>query len=213
MKAFLVCLLSLVSLVYGVEGVVIRVSDGDTITIKTDEGTTKVRLDGIDAPEAKQANGQDSKRYLSKRILNKSVEVKGSSRDKYGRLLGTVYLGNENINLTMLAKGWAWHYKQFSTRKDYADAESAARTAKVGLWSNPDALEPWKFRHPKKYGVVQEVLDEGNRSEAAQFRYWVSNSGKTHNQNCKQFYGNAGTGYYTNTPSAVDAKCCGGAGR
>ncbi len=79
-----------------------RVSDGDTITIEAGGQKEKVRLNGIDAPESKQAGGQEARQYLAARILIKQVRIEGSSLDRYGRLLGTVYLGSENINLAMI---------------------------------------------------------------------------------------------------------------
>ena len=57
-------------------GKVIKVSDGDTITVLQDKRQIKVRLYGIDAPELKQPYGKKSKQFLSNLITGKIAEVK-----------------------------------------------------------------------------------------------------------------------------------------
>ncbi len=206
-----VLLIFLCPAIYALEGVCIRVADGDTITIKAGNVEEKIRLDGIDAPESSQPSGREAKQYLSGRVLKQTVRVEGSQRDRYGRLLGTVYVGGKNINLEMLRKGWAWDYVQYSKGGEYTLAEREARQAKRGLWAESSPLPPWEYRHPERYGHSKRIAAEKGRPEAATAMYWISNSGKTHNRRCKQFLGNKGTGHYSDTPSGVDAKCCGGA--
>jgi len=94
-------------------GKVVGISDGDTITVlRNDVGGVarmKVRLAGIDAPESKQAHGSKAKLALSRKIHGKTVRVVHSKRDRYGRILGDVYLSGEWINLAMVSSGYAWH--------------------------------------------------------------------------------------------------------
>ena len=76
-----------------IDALVIKVADGDTITILDEQKKThKVRLQGIDAPEKKQAYGEKSKQNLSLLIYNKKVEIEFSKYDKYGRIIGKVSL-------------------------------------------------------------------------------------------------------------------------
>ena len=97
-----------------VSGRVISVADGDTITIIGDGNTQyKIRLNAIDAPEKSQAFGQKSKQQLSNYVFDKDVTVTWKSKDKYGRVLGTVFVGNTDINLQMVRDGFAHHYKRF----------------------------------------------------------------------------------------------------
>ena len=70
----------------------------------------RIRLLGIDAPESNQAFGQKSKQYLSSLIFNKNVSITYKEKDQYGRILGTIFYENENINLKMVQAGLAWHY-------------------------------------------------------------------------------------------------------
>ncbi len=195
------------------DSVCIHVSDGDTIKVKIKGETVKVRLNGIDAPELKQRFGEKSQKYLSDLIFNKQVKVNGHSKDKYGRLLGTVYLNGENINLTMLKQGMAWDFKHYNAGTEYTKAEQEAKAKRRGLWADEAPIAPWVYRHPEKFGATDRIATEKQRPEAINALYWISNSGKTHNRNCKQFLDNSGTGTYSNTPGPVDAKCCGGAGR
>ena len=128
----------------------IRVADGDTLTVLgAANNQHKIRLQGIDAPESKQAFGQKSKRRLSDYVFGKDVTVKWKSKDKYGRMLGTVFVDGKDINLEMLKAGMAWHYKKYDSTPAYAQAESEARAAKRGLWQDKKPIEPEAFRKAK----------------------------------------------------------------
>ena len=84
-------------------GRVVRVADGDTITIIDPARTQyKIRLQGIDAPEKGQPFGRASGRFLACLVAGRDVKIQWSKKDKYGRILGTVFLDNRDINLEML---------------------------------------------------------------------------------------------------------------
>lgn len=129
-------------------GRVVGVSDGDTITIldDLDKGRFRVRLSGIDAPEKKQSFGKKAKQYLSELIFNKTVSIRFSAIDQYGRIIGRVYLDNMDVGLAMLSAGMAWHYAQYDNTPEYDAAEKQARAAGFGLWSDRAAVPPWDFR-------------------------------------------------------------------
>ena len=62
-----------------------------------------------------------------------------------------VYLeSGKELNLEILKAGFAWHYKRYSKRQDYADAEEVARKAGIGLWANKDPTPPWEWRREKR---------------------------------------------------------------
>lgn len=131
-------------------GKVVKVSDGDTITILTSDKTQyKIRLNDIDAPEKKQAFGNKSKDNLAKYIAGKTVKVEYKTKDKYKRILGTIYYNNIDINLQQVKDGYAWVYKKYSKNQDYYNAEKVARENKKGLWIDKSPLEPWEFRKKK----------------------------------------------------------------
>ena len=76
-----------------------------------------------------------------------SVEYK--ERDQYGRILGTIWLDGKDVNLQMVREGMAWRY-HYSKNEKYAAAQSAARAAKLGLWANPNAQDPWAYRKSQR---------------------------------------------------------------
>ncbi|MCG3698744.1 thermonuclease family protein [Aliarcobacter butzleri] len=124
-----------------------KVSDGDTITVLTSDKTQyKIRLNDIDAPEKKQAFGNKSKDNLAKYIAGKTVTVQYQKKDKYKRILGTIYYNNIDINLKQVKDGFAWVYKKYSKNQDYYNAEKLARDNKKGLWIDKNPIAPWEFR-------------------------------------------------------------------
>ncbi len=135
-----------------ITGRVIRVSDGDTITISvgSNRKTHRVRLAGIDTPETKQPYGAEARRQLNVLINSKIVTVEFEERDIYQRIVGKVIYQGRDINLEMLMCGLAWHYKQYSKDPKYAEAEKRARQAKLGLWRDPAPIPPWQFRKNRR---------------------------------------------------------------
>jgi len=162
----LLLLLSFSPFAEEIVGRVVRVADGDTLTVivqsvgsrvpRDHSVQHKIRLRGIDAPEKKQPFGRTAWRFLSGLVADREVRVTYAKRDKYGRILGTVYLDGRDINLEMLKAGYAWHYKRFDSTPAYAQAESAARTAKRGLWQDGNPTEPEAFRRVKRIHRVNK---------------------------------------------------------
>ena len=143
-----------------IEGRVVGVADGDTITVLgVGNRQTRVRLQGIDAPESGQAFGQVSKRNLSELVFERHVVVEYEKTDKYGRTLGKVLADGRDVNLLQVTAGLAWHYKHYqdeqssADRRLYADAETEARSAGRGLWADPGPIPPWDFRRGKRVAV------------------------------------------------------------
>lgn len=139
-----------------IEGRVVGVADGDTITVLDDNKVQhKIRLAGIDAPEKKQPFGQRSKQSLSDLVFDKAVTVETNKRDKYRREVGKVLVDGTDANLEQVKRGMAWHYKAYEReqpaidRKAYADEENEARAARLGLWADEEPVSPWAFRHNK----------------------------------------------------------------
>lgn len=132
-------------------GRVVKVSDGDTITVLTGRTQHRVRLAGIDAPEIKQPFGQASRKHLASMVAGKTVTVEWSKRDRYGRKVGKVTQG-EDVCLIQIRNGMAWHFKRYEReqipedRRAYAQAENEARAEHVGLWQNKRPVTPWDWR-------------------------------------------------------------------
>jgi endonuclease YncB( thermonuclease family) len=140
-----------------IKGKVVRVSDGDTIVVLDAQKVQhKIRLAGIDAPESKQAFGQVSKQGLADLVANKTVTVETNKIDRYGRQVGKVLLGKQDVCLSQLELGLAWFFRQYQNelsdadRKLYEDAEATAKDLKLGLWRDPAPTPPWEFRREKR---------------------------------------------------------------
>ena len=132
-------------------GRVVSVADGDTITVLDETNTQiKVRLDAIDAPELGQPFGQAAKKALSEMVFGRDVVVYRKKLDRWGRTIGHVIVDGVDTNLAMLEAGMAWHYKQYDKNKRLAEAEIAAREAKIGLWRDGEATSPWDWRAAKR---------------------------------------------------------------
>lgn len=129
-------------------GRVVRIADGDSFTIlDADRRQTKVRLSGIDAPEASQPFGQKSKQRLSSLIAGKDVHVHVENLDRYGRSVGRVDVEGNDVCLMMVLDGYAWWYRSYAMRAvDLEAAESEARAVRRGLWVDPQPVAPWVFR-------------------------------------------------------------------
>ena len=133
------------------QGKVVRVADGDTITILDSTNVqNKVRLNKIDAPEKKQAFGEVSRKHLASMVAGNVVKVEWTKKDKHGRILGDISIGTTNVNLRMVQDGLAWHFKAFDNTPAYAQAENEARAKKIGLWKDANPIPPWEFRKAKK---------------------------------------------------------------
>lgn len=134
-------------------GRVVRVADGDTITLlDADNRQHKIRLAGIDAPESYQAFGEKSRDNLASLVAGQDVAIDGDKLDRYRRRIGKVILNGRDINLVQIQAGFAWHYKKYAKeqsavdRAAYAKAEEVAQAQRRGLWSVPFPTPPWDFR-------------------------------------------------------------------
>lgn len=145
-----------------IEGRVVGVSDGDTITVlDSTKKQHKIRLSGIDAPEKAQPFGDQSKRNLSRMVFGKDVRVEWDKRDKYKRIVGKVWVQPESCpscpmtldaGHAQITVGLAWWYKKYANEQSpqdsgaYEFSEQEARAKRVGLWSDPKQVPPWEWR-------------------------------------------------------------------
>ena len=129
-------------------GKVVHIADGDTLTVlDADKVQHKIRLAGIDAPEKSQAFGTKAKEALAEKVHEKTVRVVWKEKDRYGRIVGEIHLGDRHINLEMVHDGWAWWYRTYAPKsKALEQAEADAKKEKRGLWRDKDPEPPWEFR-------------------------------------------------------------------
>lgn len=140
-----------------------KVIDGDTIDI----GGTRVRLEGIDAPEAAQTCGQRwigtwpcgqaASTELARLVNGTQVDCDSRGIDKYGRMLGVCFADGRDINAEMVRRGLAWAFVKYSTT--YERVEADARTRKVGIWQG-EAQPPWEYRHAR-WSTAEPAAPQG----------------------------------------------------
>jgi endonuclease YncB( thermonuclease family) len=147
-----------------VQGRVIGVSDGDTVTLLQISGATKtprkIRISGIDAPEKFQAFGNVAKDAMSQLAYGSEALAECRTVDRYGRSICLVRVQGVDVGLRMIEQGLAWHYKQYANTQpreeaaSYAILENVSRVAKRGLWHDLDTasppMPPWDWRKLKK---------------------------------------------------------------
>ena len=124
-----------------------NVVDGDTIDVIIDLGfdilfASRVRLAGIDTPEsrttdkAEKALGLEAKEYLKKQLKDAKTTIirteKMNSSEKYGRILGWVYVNgdSESLNNKMINDGYAWGYLGETKIKDFEILKKAREKSK-----------------------------------------------------------------------------------
>lgn len=144
-------------------GKVVDVVDGDTVKIQNSQGQIlSVRLAGIDAPEKGQKYGVESKQTLSQMVIGKHVNCISSKKDRYGRLIAKLFVNGNDVNISMIQRCAAWHYKDYQNEQSAADrgaysaAESSSRNARCGLWAgNP--IKPSDFRRRRFVAMYQQL--------------------------------------------------------
>src|SRR5262245_23816661 len=96
-------------------GKIVSVADGDTVTLLDgDNQQHRIRLAGIDAPEAHQAHGQRSRQHLAELTYRKEAKADCYKRDRYGRSVCTVYVDGQDVGLAQLDAGMAWWFRKYA---------------------------------------------------------------------------------------------------
>ncbi|MFC7421964.1 thermonuclease family protein [Iodobacter arcticus] len=141
-----------------INGVVIKVKDGDSLVIRDDQNQEhQLRLAFIDAPEYSQPFASEARRNLDRWVYRKRVQVQVMDSDRYQRKVVVLYVGSTDINSEQIKAGFAWHYQYFARGKQssadydrYQSLEQQARLGKIGLWQESEPLPPWDYRKAHK---------------------------------------------------------------
>lgn len=128
------------------EGQVVKVADGDTVTVLHNREQVRVRLGSIDAPEKRQAFGTRSQQHLSALVFGRTVRVVEDGKDRYGRTIGVLHVQGVNVNREMVRAGMAWAYTDYLNDRLMPVLEIQARVSGTGLWRDPRPVAPWQFR-------------------------------------------------------------------
>lgn len=135
-----------------INGRVVGISDGDTLTVLDASNTQfKIRLAAIDAPEKAQPFGQRGKQKLSEICFGKNASVIVVSTDRYGRSVADVDCAGINANEAMIQSGLAWVYRKYDKGHEHLySLEEEAKNAKRGLWADSNPIAPWEWRKVKR---------------------------------------------------------------
>jgi endonuclease YncB( thermonuclease family) len=146
-----------------------HVHDGDTLTV----GSTKVRLEGVDAPETDQiclsSAGEAWKcgiaawDRLKAKIGMATVKCQPKGHDRYQRTLAVCSANNVDLNAWLVREGWALSFVRYGDR--YRAQENEAKTDRRGLWAGA-FIAPWDWRHRSEDSVIlgaSEVPIEAQR--------------------------------------------------
>jgi len=143
-------------------GTVRSVRDGTNLVVVTPEhGRQEFRLLGVELPEPPregrngtpaspgQPFGAEAAAYVRDLLVDKQVRLDVYGKDRSGRSLAVVWLGDIDVNLTLVKEGLAWVSPSLTVPKVRIGLEVAARQAQVGrygLWALPNPESPWQFR-------------------------------------------------------------------
>ena len=132
------------------QGRVIAVSDGDTLTLLVGVQEHRIRLGGVDAPESDQAHGTRSRATLASLCLGRQADITVEDRDRYGRTVGQVRCGNTDVNAELVRRGDAWVYRAYNKHPELEDLERSAKASRRGLWAQSRPTPPWEWRQDKR---------------------------------------------------------------
>lgn len=134
------------------KGKVIKISDGDTITVLLEGNIQKkLRLAEVDCPESGQPFGKNAKDFTSQEVFGKDISFVETDIDRYGRMIAKVYYDNNKyLSEELIKAGLGWWYYQFSESKELGTLQNEAKIKKLGLWSDVNAVSPWVFRKQKR---------------------------------------------------------------
>jgi len=134
-------------------GKVVKIADGDTLTMVIDGRQERIRLSDIDTPERKQPYGTRAKQALSDLTFGKTINVETTKRDRYGRIIGHVTVEGVDVNAELVRLGYAWVYRRYSNDAELLRLEAIARGERLGLWADGNAIPPWEWRRGRRSPV------------------------------------------------------------
>lgn len=134
-------------------GTLKKIIDGDSLLVSNGRRNIEVRLYGIDCPEYRQPYSQAAKKYVKSMIGRGKVRVQPYYNDPYGRKVSMVYTGDKVLNGELVEAGFAWVYPAYCRKpicREWEKKEKRAKRDKRGLWQEPDAIPPWKWKRMQK---------------------------------------------------------------
>jgi micrococcal nuclease len=216
LAVFGVITLPLTAIAQPLTGTIVSVGDGDTIRVRTaDQKNLTVRLSCIDSPEMSQKPYGEASSNRLKQLLpvGQPITLKVVNKDRDGRTVAKVYVGNSSINLALVKEGQAAVYRQYLSRcpelRDrLLSAEASAKSRRLGLWAQANPIMPWDFRRSgssKSGSTVQPGNPSSNKPSVR------SSAPKTSSPNAKPKFDwskaqqDIDSGRYSNGVNSVDS--------
>lgn len=131
---------------------VIAVSDGDSLKVRCPQRQElRVRIASMDAPELRQAYGQQSRRQLYQWCYRQQAQITVKGTDRYRRTLAEVRCKGQDMATLQVRTGLAWVYTPHAYRyPQLATLQEQARASGIGLWRQKRPLPPWDYRRRSK---------------------------------------------------------------
>ena len=134
--------------------------DGDTAWFKINGEKEKVRLLGIDTPEStniKEQFGEEASNYTCNMLKNtKNIyieyDINSDKRDKYGRLLGWIFVDDNNLSELLIKEGLAevnYIYGDYKYIDDLCHSQYLAYRKRLGIWSTYDYERNYCYKKNK----------------------------------------------------------------
>lgn len=128
---------------------IVRVLDGDTIDVVLNGEQTRIRIAEIDCPEKGQPYANRATEFTKSFTRGNVVNLKIKEKDRYGRYIGYISVQDKDLSTELIRNGYAWVYRFFSTSPLLLELENTARKSKLGLWAEPNPIEPRLYRKSK----------------------------------------------------------------
>lgn len=124
------------------------IHDGDTMRLRCQSATERIRLYCIDAPEIAQAPWGEASRDALRRMTGSRVQVHAQTSDHYGRTVAELFDDQgRSLNLAMVEMGHAAVYGRYCQESRFFDAQRRAQSSRLGIWSREgDHQRPWAYR-------------------------------------------------------------------
>lgn len=139
-----------------INATVVSTGDGDTLQVRQNGQSITLRLACVDSPEAQQPGGTaaaDRLRQLLPR--GQSIQIIQTDTDRYGRMVGVVFVNGRSVNLQLVQEGHAVVYRNYlnncpNSRNDLLAAEAQARSARRNFWAQTNPVMPWDWRQGQR---------------------------------------------------------------
>lgn len=143
------------------DGYIVSISDGDTLTLLVGREEHRIRIAGIDAPEHFQPYGNCSRNKLSQHAYKHDVRAECYKKDIYGRDVCKVWVRpfdcfscgkSLDVGLAQVSGGMAWWDRNHASEQSaedrgrYESAETVAKLSRLGLWRDAKPVPPWAWR-------------------------------------------------------------------